>query len=57
MGGVCLVKVVLFPSNDLNRKYDARDFDIKFKSANLLKILKGEHLQKNGKIVAQRCCA
>ena len=37
--------VVFLSSNQLKMKYNARDFD-KSKSANLLKILKGEHPTK-----------
>ena len=43
--GFCMNIVVIFSSNQLKRKYNARDFD-KSKSANLLKILKGEHPTK-----------
>ena len=45
MGGVCILKVVCCPSYNFKSKYNARDFD-KSKSANLLKILKGEHPTK-----------
>ena len=43
--GLCMNIVFIFDFNQLKRKYNARDFD-KSKSANLLKILKGEHPTK-----------
>ena len=43
--GFCINIVVIFYSNQFKRKYNAQDFD-KSKSANLLKILKGEHPTK-----------
>ena len=42
---VCMKVAVFLSFNFLKRKYNARDFN-KSKSANLLKILKGEHLTK-----------
>ena len=44
--GLCMnIVVCFFYFNQLKRKFNARDFD-KSKSANLLKILKGEHPTK-----------
>jgi len=45
MVGVFFLKVFCLPSKYGNRKYNAPDFD-KSKSANLMKILKGEHPTK-----------
>ena len=45
MVGLFFLKDFCLPSKYGNRKYNARDFD-KSKSANLLKILKGEHPTK-----------
>ena len=45
MVGVFVLKLFCLPSKYGNRKYNARNFD-KSKSANLLKILKGEHPPK-----------
>ena len=45
MVGVFFLKVFCLPSKYGNRKYNACGFD-KLKSANLLKILKGEHPTK-----------
>jgi len=45
MVGVFFLEVFCLPSRYGNRKYNARDFE-KSKSANLLKILKGEHPTK-----------
>ena len=45
MVGLFFLKDLCLPSKYGNRKYNARDFD-KSKSANLLKILKGEHPTK-----------
>ena len=43
--GLCINIVFIVDFNQLKRKFNARDFD-KSKSANLLKILKGEHPTK-----------
>ena len=48
MLGLCMKVVVFLSSNQLKRKYNARDFE-KSKSANLLKILKSEYPTKKWK--------